>query len=119
MFLDQEKWFSHFKEADIKFKPTYKFSTKTNEFSSSRIPSYCDRILYCQNYAIDSNIESDGIEDKVQIQPLKYDCISELNNSDHKPVYGLFELKVFHKKFSSLVRSLVMTFCLFFRKQTF
>ena len=94
-FLNQENWFSHFKEADIKFPPTYKFNTKTNEFSSSRIPSYCDRILYNENFEISSDCESNKNGNQVKILPVKYDCISELNNSDHKPVCGLFEIKVF------------------------
>lgn len=39
--------FPGFKEADIGFKPTYKYVPGTlDEFAQHRIPAYCDRILW-------------------------------------------------------------------------
>jgi hypothetical protein len=64
-------------EEDITFGFTYKYNKK-EELSSTRIPSYCDRIIYKQN------------ED---FSILKYKSLSDLVNSDHRPVYLLVSVK--------------------------
>ena len=49
-----------------------------------RIPSYCDRILY-------KIFEESPIN---ECQPIEYTYLPEFNESDHKPVVGMFKLKV-------------------------
>lgn len=67
-------------EGNLTFNPTYKYGFGTNEYDSKakRIPSWCDRIFYKKSKLI------------------KLICYnrSEYLYSDHKPVYGLFEVKV-------------------------
>lgn len=66
-------------EAEIKFPPTYKFKKNTNSYNiSKRVPSWTDRILFKNNE---------------YIKPLEYDKI-DINLSDHKPIFGLFEIKI-------------------------
>ncbi|AOW07039.1 Endonuclease/exonuclease/phosphatase [Yarrowia lipolytica] len=62
--------FWDFQEAEIGFKPTYKFHTGTSEYNTKRIPSWCDRVLY-----------------RGAVVPRKYDSIPAVMSSDHKPVY--------------------------------
>lgn len=49
-----------------------------------RIPSYCDRILF-KSYDDGNSFSFSGLE---------YNHINSFNQSDHKPVYGLFQIKV-------------------------
>jgi hypothetical protein len=62
--------------------PTYKFVKKShlNEYDDKRIPAWCDRILY---------------EEKIKniIKPYKYKDI-DVNLSDHKPVYGIYQIRI-------------------------
>lgn len=81
-------------EGEIKFPPSYKFKTddeKDQDESDSpyskhknRTPSWCDRILFKQNYLI-----------KNQIEVIDYNYIPEVKLSDHKPVYTIFSIRVF------------------------
>ena len=70
-------------EGDKTFDPTYKFTIGTNIYDSAkkRSPAWCDRIL----------INKSTIKDVV-IQ--KYNSVTDYIVSDHKPIYGLFSLKV-------------------------
>ncbi|XP_078332718.1 type II inositol 1,4,5-trisphosphate 5-phosphatase-like isoform X2 [Crassostrea virginica] len=74
--------FRGYKEGKIKFHPTYKYKTESNDWHASkqrpRIPSWCDRILY----------KGEGIE-QVDYSSHLVDCVS-----DHKPVTSLFKIKV-------------------------
>ncbi|VDN04548.1 unnamed protein product [Thelazia callipaeda] len=81
--------FEGFSEAYINFPPTHKFVLGTNDYVSNRIPSYTDRILYHES-------ESD------RIKPIKYDCLWEENSSDHKPVFGLFTMRVLDHQYQSV-----------------
>lgn len=67
-----------FKEANISFKPTYKYIVGTNNYNKKRMPSFCDRILYL-DYLSYSKLS------KYEI--IKYDSIDNCLLSDHKPVY--------------------------------
>lgn len=62
--------------------PTYKFIKKSHidEYDDKRSPAWCDRILF---------------EEKVDqvVNPILYQDI-DINLSDHKPVCGLFEVRV-------------------------
>ena len=65
------------KEHNISFPPTYKYIKNTNNYNLlKREPAWTDRILFKENNLIKSMI---------------YDRI-ELNYSDHKPVFAIFEI---------------------------
>ena len=66
-------------ENEINFLPTYKYIKKNNYYDlSKRNPAWTDRILF-------KNSEN--------IRCIKYDKIN-IKISDHRPVFGLFEIKV-------------------------
>ncbi|XP_054988348.1 phosphatidylinositol polyphosphate 5-phosphatase type IV [Sorex araneus] len=76
--------FKGFREADIHFLPSYKFDIGKDSYDSSakqRTPSYTDRVLYRSRHADD-------------ICALHYACCRGVRTSDHRPVYGLFRVKV-------------------------
>uniref|UniRef100_A0A183D3V3 IPPc domain-containing protein n=1 Tax=Gongylonema pulchrum TaxID=637853 RepID=A0A183D3V3_9BILA len=78
--------FEGFSEPYINFPPTHKFILGTNDYVNDRIPSYTDRILF---YA----------KDESRVRPVKYDCLWEEKSSDHKPVYGIFTLRVLEQRY--------------------
>ena len=69
--------FNYINEGNIRFNPTYKFIKNSNEYNKAKIPSYTDKIFY-------------GNKNGIKI--ITYDCINNLNLSDHKPVYGIFDM---------------------------
>ncbi|CEF68435.1 Inositol polyphosphate-related phosphatase domain and Endonuclease/exonuclease/phosphatase domain-containing protein [Strongyloides ratti] len=71
--------FEDFEEPSIFFMPTYKLKIGTNIYESTRVSSWCDRILY----------KGDNI------QNLLYTSNTTINISDHLPVFGLFIKKFF------------------------
>nr|XP_014346448.1 PREDICTED: 72 kDa inositol polyphosphate 5-phosphatase isoform X2 [Latimeria chalumnae] len=76
--------FNGFREAVIGFLPTYKFDVGCDTYDSSakqRIPSYTDRIVYKSRQQHD-------------IHATKYACCTTFKNSDHRPVYGIFQVKL-------------------------
>jgi hypothetical protein len=75
-------------EGPIKFPPSYKFNKNSTEYTTKkmRTPSYCDRILFKENFIIPN-----------QIKVLEYDYIPEVGVSDHKPVYCIMEIKIFEE----------------------
>jgi len=91
METDQLGWlmqkgtvFRGFKEHLITFKPTYKYDPGTDNFDTSskqRIPSYTDRILFKHSSSS-------------PVRPLHYDSVQGVTTSDHKPVWGMFEVRV-------------------------
>lgn len=91
METDQLGWlmqkgtvFRGFKEHLITFKPTYKYDPGTDNFDTSskqRIPSYTDRILFKHTSSS-------------PVRPLHYDSVQGVTTSDHKPVWGMFEVRV-------------------------
>eukprot|EP01083_Nonionella_stella_P268157 906285_1 len=81
----QNKVCPGFIESDITFLPTYKYQPGTNQFERRRskplrMPAYTDRILY--------EIRSPNLK----VHHMEYDSVHALLLSDHKPVYGLFEM---------------------------
>lgn len=68
-------------ESEIKFDPSYKYTVGTSIYDSAkkRSPAWCDRILFNKNKNIICQ---------------KYDSILSFCDSDHKPVFGVFNLKV-------------------------
>lgn len=93
------KIFRGFLEPDITFPPTYKFDKgATGEFAydsseKRRVPAWCDRIVYRGNSPLpyDFVLGTDS-EVKVDINPVEYNCWMDVTDSDHKPVYGLYEV---------------------------
>ncbi|XP_043914454.1 phosphatidylinositol polyphosphate 5-phosphatase type IV isoform X2 [Protopterus annectens] len=76
--------FKGFREASIQFPPTYKFDVGCDIYDSGRkqrIPSFTDRILYKSR-------------EKDDIHVVNYDCCSTIKASDHRPVYGSFQVKL-------------------------
>ncbi|XP_021944283.2 inositol polyphosphate 5-phosphatase E-like [Folsomia candida] len=75
--------------AAITFRPTYKYDIGTDNFDSSakkRAPAYTDRIIYkCFS-------EKSGFP--VPSQCLKYEAVTELKVSDHRPVIAMFSIKL-------------------------
>ena len=70
-----------FKECPIMFAPTYKYDVGSNNYDTSekrRAPAWCDRILY----------RGPG-----KIKQINY-CRHELWLSDHRPVNGVFKIRV-------------------------
>ena len=70
-----------FKECPITFAPTYKYDVGSNNYDTSekrRAPAWCDRILY----------RGPG-----KIKQIDY-CRHELWLSDHRPVSGVFKIRV-------------------------
>merc|ERR1711971_823817 len=71
-----------FDEAEIKFPPTYKFDTHSDEYDSSkkkRVPSWTDRILWKRD---------------PQVRSLTYGSIQSIRCSDHRPVFAQFEVGI-------------------------
>ena len=71
--------FGAFHEAEVNFKPTYKFDVGTNAYDTSekrRAPAWCDRILWA------------GVGGTVG--PILYDACLNTVTSDHKPVKALY-----------------------------
>ncbi|XP_067084076.1 phosphatidylinositol polyphosphate 5-phosphatase type IV [Osmerus mordax] len=76
--------FKGFQEAPIHFPPTYKFDIGCDVYDSTskqRTPSYTDRILYRNRQADD-------------IKVVKYTSCSSIRTSDHRPVMGMFQVKL-------------------------
>ncbi|EHB04822.1 72 kDa inositol polyphosphate 5-phosphatase [Heterocephalus glaber] len=76
--------FRGFQEPDIVFLPSYKFDLGKDTYDSTskqRTPSYTDRVLYRSRH-------------KGDICPVIYSSCPGIKTSDHRPVYGLFRVRV-------------------------
>lgn len=76
--------FKGFQEAPIHFLPTYKFDIGCDIYdttSKQRTPSYTDRILFRSRQADDIKVG-------------KYTSCSSIKTSDHRPVIGVFQVKL-------------------------
>lgn len=82
--ITEEKAFKNFLEGRITFEPSYKYEVNSDKYDESdkcRIPSYTDRILF--------RSRQKGI-----ISCSFYDSVKDLRISDHRPVYGLYEITI-------------------------
>lgn len=80
----------HLREGSITFPPTYKYKVGTvDTFKSfkSRIPGWCDRILFATWADADGEEEGEGAA-KVE----SYQSVPEFTQSDHKPVTAVIAL---------------------------
>lgn len=76
--------FSAFNEAQITFKPSYKFDRYTQQYDTSkknRSPAWCDRIMFASNPLY-------------SISPDRYFCVYDSCHSDHRPVVGTFTIQL-------------------------
>ncbi|XP_060107178.1 phosphatidylinositol polyphosphate 5-phosphatase type IV isoform X2 [Heteronotia binoei] len=82
--MDNGSIFKGFQEAPIHFRPSYKFDVGQDTYdttSKQRTPSYTDRVIFrCRN--------------KADIHAVRYSSCLGMKTSDHRPVYGLFRVKV-------------------------
>lgn len=83
-------------EGPLEFDPTFKYDIGSSNYDTSkkkRAPAWCDRILFKKN----ENIEL-----------VKYNTVN-YTNSDHKPVYGIFNVfvrKIIHEEKERILRDL-------------
>lgn len=89
--------FENFIEGEVNFKPTYKYNSGTDDWDSSeksRIPAWCDRILWKGNCVCQNSYQSHN----------------ELKISDHKAVSAVFSvgLKVIDQEKSKKVYEDIM-----------
>lgn len=76
--------FKGFQEAPIHFLPTYKFDIGCDIYDSTskqRTPSYTDRILFRSRQNND-------------IKAIRYTSCATIKTSDHRPVIGMFRVKI-------------------------
>eukprot|EP00826_Nyctotherus_ovalis_P057457 TRINITY_DN7853_c0_g1_i5.p1 TRINITY_DN7853_c0_g1~~TRINITY_DN7853_c0_g1_i5.p1 ORF type:complete len:243 (-),score=68.27 TRINITY_DN7853_c0_g1_i5:328-1056(-) len=66
-------------EHQIAFQPTYKFLKNSSKFNLKKVPSWRDRILW---------LKTDFIACE------EYNSSNELVLSDHKPIYGVYQVRV-------------------------
>ncbi|CAF1418116.1 unnamed protein product [Adineta ricciae] len=86
--------FTNYSEPPIHFMPTYKFDPNTEVYDTSeklRTPSWTDRILY---YAKRSKIHNENKEKVDLVQPIRYSCARTIQFSDHRPVSGLYNVRI-------------------------
>ena len=99
--------FHGWQEAPIRFAPTYKYDTDSENYDTSekrRAPAWCDRVLY-RGATIGSPC----------VQQLWYKR-HELRSSDHRPVSALFTVqakRVVAEKRSAVLRDIVETLARF------
>ncbi|KAH8416598.1 hypothetical protein KR222_010611, partial [Zaprionus bogoriensis] len=79
--MSHERCFKGYTEGEIKFPFTYKYDVGTDTFDTGekqRSPAYCDRVLWKGK----------------RIEQLAYNCVMEIRQSDHKPVYAIFRTQI-------------------------
>jgi len=84
LLLQSHPILQNFAEAELSFAPTYKYDKNSPDYDSSsklRKPAWTDRILF-------RKVEDGSLEAR------KYFAHQSLTLSDHRPVFGLFNLKL-------------------------
>eukprot|EP01059_Diplonema_ambulator_P025551 TRINITY_DN42622_c0_g1_i1.p1 TRINITY_DN42622_c0_g1~~TRINITY_DN42622_c0_g1_i1.p1 ORF type:complete len:372 (+),score=43.79 TRINITY_DN42622_c0_g1_i1:64-1116(+) len=84
--------FQGFKEPEVNFLPTYKFSPNQDSYETAkmRIPSWTDRVLFKQHPT--TLLKRSANQDLLAIIPNEYTSIQSMRNSDHRPVRACFHL---------------------------
>jgi len=73
-----------FREGKINFGPTFKVKRVSGmEYHETRIPSYCDRVLWCSLP-----------RSRKYLKQLQYESFPSVSTSDHKPVNAMFSIEV-------------------------
>lgn len=78
--------FVGFSEAPLTFPPTFKVERGRGnvvEYQDTRLPAYCDRIMYHSRPS-----------HQLHVKCKEYDCVPSIDTSDHKPVFGVFEVAI-------------------------
>jgi len=70
-------------ESEITFKPTYKYPKDSSELDLKTVPGWRNRILWSK-------------ENSISCQ--KYDSSNSITFSEHKPIYGIYQVKINIKK---------------------
>lgn len=92
--------FKDFKEAEIRFPPTYKYDPGTQKFDTSskqRAPAYTDRILYkykSNPFGMRRDSQLTSFRSSPMIENVAYDSVPSIVSSDHKPVWALFKVAI-------------------------
>ncbi|XP_011496036.1 PREDICTED: 72 kDa inositol polyphosphate 5-phosphatase [Ceratosolen solmsi marchali] len=98
ILLDNQIILHKFNEAPITFPPTYKYNHGSQLLDSSgnyRTPAYTDRILYKSNIHFKNPNDKKKTQMKnEEIKCIIYDSTRSICSSDHKPVYGIFAVKI-------------------------
>lgn len=84
MAIMNRQAFTGFEEADIDFKPTYKYILGTSDYDPARVSSWCDRVLWWIRPGSNTN----------GIKSTKYEAVEDISSSDHKPVYSQLAVSV-------------------------
>ncbi|XP_045487393.1 inositol polyphosphate 5-phosphatase E [Pieris rapae] len=98
--LEDGAAFRDFREAPIRFPPTYKYDPGSQKFDTSskqRAPAYTDRILFkAKSMTGNSSAGFAGLR-RLSAMPvtaslkcIAYNSVQSICTSDHKPVWGLF-----------------------------
>lgn len=83
--MGERRVFGGFVEGKLHFPPTFKVQRGFTSmvYQETRVPSYCDRILWHSLPRHQSHVLQ-----------REYNCVEEIDTSDHKPVYAVFDIIV-------------------------
>jgi phosphatidylinositol-bisphosphatase len=99
--LNEKRAFLDYKEGSVRFRPTYKYTVKSDVYDmvtnangvqtvsgrgsstvKPKLPSWTDRVLWKCTDSVD------------MVELIQYSSIQTITISDHKPVYGIFNVKL-------------------------
>uniref|UniRef100_A0A3Q3DHH4 Inositol polyphosphate-5-phosphatase Ka n=1 Tax=Hippocampus comes TaxID=109280 RepID=A0A3Q3DHH4_HIPCM len=89
MMKEKEKLLQEFEEGPLDFQPTYKFDVNTDTYDSRVSPAYCSKTA-----AKGSTTPQEAEEYPLEIRQDLYTSNMDYSTSDHKPVTGIFTLKL-------------------------
>ena len=107
--LDAGRVFHGFSEGVLGFAPTYKFNKRSSTYDTSekqRIPAWCDRIMFRSSKNASAVLSGYGDlgpkllgakafpKEPVSCMLAAYDSCHGIVDSDHKPVFAVFDVRV-------------------------